>query len=480
MKFSAFLTSVFCFWLATSAFAGHASAAETLADEISFRNLAGLSARAGDEAELRAALARGVKVVVVDSPVRIVGPLVVPTDGKLSFTERGALYLEPAALVTIAGALTAPDNRIFYGPGRIVFSGTRSHVHSLQWWGAVPNDDRDDTLGIQQAIDSLGPGKKLSGEHGTYIVTATLTFRNKTGIHLDFGTGGDGLANSGVIFEWRGPAGRPIAVGDYFKNSRLTGVTFKGADTGRHFPSAGFLFTKDLYRSNSGVIFSECVFRNCAVGLAHGDETYDNDFQSSEHRIVNCTFDNCRIGMYIAGTPGASQHVNIQLYWCTFKAGQIGEYGVFAAGGHFNIRESNFGAAQSTKPYTAIYLKGDTSLTQPILIEGCYAEKISRFLATEDTEIPTQWFRTAVVTLSHCWIRTNKDQTVAFNRAVEIHKNLSLLIVNSTILGKILYAPPLSAPDDCKLTVIGRNQGIEEQVALDRAGKLIILDRLLP
>lgn len=434
-------------------------------------------AEAGSEAELRAALAGGAKVVCIDRPLAVAGQLTVPANVRLAFSERGALELQSGARLAVEGALTAPDNPIFQGAGTVVFAGSRSGRRSLQWWGAIPNDAGDDTLAVQRAIDSLGPGDTLSGERGRYVVSATLTFRNKAGIHLDFGTGGDGFADGGLTLEWHGPAGRPIAVGDYFKNSRLTGVTFKGAETGGRRPSAGFLFTRDLYRSNSGVVFTDCVFRNCDIGLAHGDAQYDNDFQSSEHKLLNCTFDNCRVGMYIAGTPGGSQHVNIQLYWCTFKAGELGEYGIFAAGGHFNVRDSTFGAARSARPYTAVYLKGDTSLTQPILIEGCYAEKISRFLATEGTEIPTQWFRTAVVTLAHCWIRTNQEQTAAPNRAVEIYKNLSLLIVNSTILGEILYAPPFSAPDDCTLTVIGRSREIERQTVLARAGRLVMLDR---
>lgn len=183
--------------------------------------LCGFGAAAGEEkqmlrasafANFDAALAAAKdNLLLIDQPQSIASHLIIPEDVHLFFVGQGALQKAAEKVsVSIKAPITAPLRPIFMGfaPGKIVLQNAQTAFP--QWWGARANDEQDDSLALQCALDCGANVVHLPQGH--YLVNQPLNLTNRPGggwtVH------GDGFAHDrgtilhantgGVLFDASG------------------------------------------------------------------------------------------------------------------------------------------------------------------------------------------------------------------------------------------------------------------------------------
>lgn len=86
------------------------------------------------------------------------------------FEGGGSLDLQTGGSVTLAGALTAAHQRIFWANGGTLTFSAKVDALVPQWWGAVGDGLTDDTAAIQAAITAAGSTHDVYLPGGTYMV----------------------------------------------------------------------------------------------------------------------------------------------------------------------------------------------------------------------------------------------------------------------------------------------------------------------
>jgi len=97
-------------------------------------------------------------------------------DVHLRFEGAGRLEVAVGATVVIEGPMTAPLSKVFSGAVKFGKGNTSIAQVYPQWWGAVGDNERDDTTAIQAAIDAvrdMGGGEVVITK-GTFKTTETL------------------------------------------------------------------------------------------------------------------------------------------------------------------------------------------------------------------------------------------------------------------------------------------------------------------
>ena len=84
----------------------------------------------------------------------VTADLTIADDTVLRFQDGGVFDIAAGATLTINGAVDAPLQQIFTGPGRVVIGPGRVERVYAQWWGARGDGKHDDTAAIQAAIDA--------------------------------------------------------------------------------------------------------------------------------------------------------------------------------------------------------------------------------------------------------------------------------------------------------------------------------------
>lgn len=338
------------------------------------------------------------------------------------------------------------------------------------WFGVVGDGITDDTAALQAAIDATNNGQKLTITHGTFVISSPLVLRLKLGIKIS-GERGFAYGSSGTIIYWNGSSGQPMLLADFLKFFTIESICFK---SNNNTAKAAILFTKDQYCSNGEGVISDCLFIGCDTGVMIGDYNYNNDNNTSELKFYNCYFQ-CRVGVYIAGCPNGGQQVNNHFYSCDF-AGV--EQGIHFAGGHANFINCTWNGAYSSVDYTAIYIEGDKSMSQPIWISGGYAEQINRFIESEYTTTVTQFYRSASIIVTGGYYHCNRviSKSPFF---ITTCKALKITLESVTVLGDIDYRPPVdsafagyssSAPNASQLVLLGQNS--LQNIAVNRGGNV--------
>lgn len=122
------------------------------------------------------------RTVLIDTPQRVEGEILIPSEMHLVFQDQGKLVREPevkSIRVMIQGSLTAPLQTIFEGfqPGEIVIPTGRVREVYPQWWGAKGDGKADDTLSLQCAISSGSSFVFIP--RGSYRITKPLDLTNR-------------------------------------------------------------------------------------------------------------------------------------------------------------------------------------------------------------------------------------------------------------------------------------------------------------
>lgn len=168
----------------------------------------------------------------------------------------------------------------------------------------VPNDDRDDTRGVQLYLDAL---TRPETQHrpplpaGRLLISDTLKIHRTMGYRLS-GSGGVNRSRSkgwdrhrvGTILVWTGPPDKPILEVSGCSGMVIEGINFDGP------ASAGILI-----RSSGGSLnfaIRDCAFMGQAVGIQCGS-SYE------EGTCANITYDNCH---FEALTEACVRMVNAQ------------------------------------------------------------------------------------------------------------------------------------------------------------------------
>lgn len=179
-------------------------------------------------------------------------------------------------------------------------SGTAQDIPAIDWtprsdwidvrdFGAVPDDDQDDSVGIQAAIDSLDPyrRKNLYLPPGTYRLTRTLRWGvNGQGASL-YGHG------SRTVLEWWGAADGTMLVSNGGRDGTFCGLSWDG----RGLAAVG-IDHRPIQNYETMVRHEHEAFRNFrTAGLRAGSETAEGASPTAETMVWNCLFADCAIGL---------------------------------------------------------------------------------------------------------------------------------------------------------------------------------------
>ncbi|MDW8122434.1 MAG: hypothetical protein RMK62_08985 [Armatimonadota bacterium] len=161
----------------------------------------GQMVRAGNFKDFSEAIAKAKsRTLVIDQPQPITSTLNVPADVHLFFVGEGYLKKEAKDRISVVvrAPITAPHRQIFIGfePGEIQLHNSQKAIP--QWWGAKADDDQDDFLAIQSAIDSGSSSVYLA--QGRYIVSQTINITNRPGGGLIVHGDGFGYERGRIIY----------------------------------------------------------------------------------------------------------------------------------------------------------------------------------------------------------------------------------------------------------------------------------------
>ncbi|MBQ3824079.1 MAG: hypothetical protein II808_02600 [Clostridia bacterium] len=180
--------------------------------------------------------------------------MVIPRRFGIVLADGVRLVIEEEASVGFASPVfAAPAKQVFFGEGRVRSFGNGVNVRA-EWFGAVPNDGKDDSVGIQKAI--YASAGRLWLEKGVYDFAAPVTLNSS-----DVGVGGSdacirGVAGGGTVIKvapdvtaFVSDSGKSAA-GYYFDS-----LAFEGKGSGA---------AMELYER---IYISNCSFKNLDRGL---------------------------------------------------------------------------------------------------------------------------------------------------------------------------------------------------------------------
>jgi Right handed beta helix region len=160
--------------------------------------------------------------LIISSPLTVESDLFIPATAWLKFISPGQISVGAGKVLTIAGLIEAPAQRIFVNAlsnqGTVVFSGSASVATVYpQWWGANPDGVTDNTAMIQAAL-TAGAGRKVELLPGRadYKISRELILSNDTEF---LGSGGVTLSQVSANHSGLVPA----------TNNYIHDVTLRGA-----------------------------------------------------------------------------------------------------------------------------------------------------------------------------------------------------------------------------------------------------------
>ncbi|EFK95508.1 secreted protein [sediment metagenome] len=372
---------------------------------------------------------------------------------------------------TLTGATLIPDSVVYPYELDTLFTKT-SHIVNVKEFGAVGDSTADDTDAIEAALTAVKQSTygavKLYFPYGIYRITSKITVQNLVGAIWEGEQGGRTFNYDGSILLWDGGNDDGMFEFNYVKNCTFEGLRFESSDDSTNRAWFGVKFKDDngTLVSSSGNVFSNCQWANFDTALAYGDHNYNNDYNVSENKLEHCYFQNNVIGVFNAGATTASQNVNNYFYDTHFQAGTIGKTGFYWDGGHADFYSCSWGASVANAAFSCIYITGDRSLTQTMNIVGCYTEQTDYFIRTQYTDSTTYWNRSTAVNIIGSWLRCNN--TGGDSTALYIYKNMNLVLMNTTVQGKVKWYPPTSTYPS--ITLLGRNNNFWDEIEWGRGG----------
>jgi hypothetical protein len=132
------------------------------------------------------------KTLVISTEISVDTNLQIPISVPVQFVGQGRLLVDNSSTVRILGPMQAPLWQVFYfgGPGvsagsQVILGPQSVSVVLPQWWGARGDDQEDDTVAIQRAIDQAAEdvtvGRQIFLPAGKYYVSS-LVLRNNTSL----------------------------------------------------------------------------------------------------------------------------------------------------------------------------------------------------------------------------------------------------------------------------------------------------------
>lgn len=151
----------------------------------------------GDEKNLSRLVRESNGNLVISEPVVMTEDLILDSNYIVSFREHGKIVAKNDVKLHIKGPMIAGCNHIFEGfkPGAVKFAAGFQGQAFPQWWGAVSNDQKDDSDALQCAIDSNI--MRVFVPQGFYQLDKTINITNcPFGIILE----GNGMSENGTVF----------------------------------------------------------------------------------------------------------------------------------------------------------------------------------------------------------------------------------------------------------------------------------------
>lgn len=261
-------------------------------------------------------------------------------------------------------------------------AATAASAISVADYGAVPDDQGDDTAAIQMALDvSLTLRADVEIPVGNYIISAPLVWSMPFRQTLS----GQGQAR----LEWRGtdPTAAILVFADAYA-CRLEGLWFYATT-----PAAVVLH---IFNDPATAVRNphSCTFDrlsiDCAGRVAKAVRISGVDAQNDFHHFSHCQF----ITYTLAGVSmEASQIYHIRFDQCNFKGYGMGDYGIttgFAGGsgvgGSFHVNGGLFAGHKEADFYLGVPSPG------PITIDNIDSEASARLLVTRGSSA-SAWVR---------------------------------------------------------------------------------------
>lgn len=161
--------------------------------------LAGMSLAAafGNEKNLLQLVKESKDNLIISEPVVMTEDITLARECIVTFRERGKIVAKGDVKLRINGPMSAGRNHIFDGfkPGAVKFAAGFQEQVFPQWWGAVPNDGKDDSDALQCAIDSNV--MRVFVPQGLYQLDKAI---NMTDLPFGIILEGNGMSENGTVF----------------------------------------------------------------------------------------------------------------------------------------------------------------------------------------------------------------------------------------------------------------------------------------
>ncbi|MEW7278962.1 hypothetical protein ABW636_10240 [Aquimarina sp. 2201CG1-2-11] len=189
----------------------------------------------------------GLGTITIKGNLTIKGNFTIPEGIELNFFKGNKLIIESGVELTINGSINAGVYQIFDGDGTITGFPKITETYP-EWFGAKVNDEIDDTIAIQKAINFSNTPIKLA--EGTYITKTTL--KKERTIENDEGVKIIGIGISSTII-------KVLHEGNFIEIKGFNGLNSETTSGKQHRPIQGNLlknFTVDGRRvAKNGVYF---------------------------------------------------------------------------------------------------------------------------------------------------------------------------------------------------------------------------------
>ncbi len=103
--------------------------------------------------------------------------VIIPKDKDLKFAEFGGLDIPEGVTVKILSSIDAKLSKIFYGKGNVDLSKLTNKYIFTEWWGANPNDSRDDYEALQKTFNSGVRYKTIKFFSGNYNISKPIIIK---------------------------------------------------------------------------------------------------------------------------------------------------------------------------------------------------------------------------------------------------------------------------------------------------------------
>ena len=244
--------------------------------------------------------------LLIDENCQVSTNQVVKQNITLCFVRGKVINIDYCREVSIHGPIEAGAYQIFSGQGYVKGTIKNKSVFP-QWWGAVVDDEKDDTDAIKQALYYLqfGAGGELYFLKGQYIISQGIEMYSASDITLK----GD---KNAILFVKNG-TNKTMFYGRYLSNVTIDGLTFDGnrdnqTEGAWPFETCGaFIISQSKH-----VRIQNCTFRNFIYGIcACGENTINVIFDKNYFSNCNSDIDTFGQGYVITnnisdGCTGAS------------------------------------------------------------------------------------------------------------------------------------------------------------------------------